>query len=289
MRSVYQPAVVNVPRVRPVTARPLPRRTMPTAENPIDRLLAPLLARAGAAGSRLHYSPVGEFHHGATRYSLPRFVFHGPAGGGNPIRLGLFAAIHGDEPETAAALCRFLLALEANPPLAQGYELYAYPVCNPSGLEDNTRHSRAGLDLNREFWRGSSQPEVYYLERELGVQQFAGLVALHADDTADGAYAFVRAATLTQHLAKPALAAAGAHLPLASGEIIDGFPARAGLVKQCYDGVLSNPAELKPAPFEIIFETPQREPAGKQIAGAVAALKTILREYRQMLAYGQDL
>lgn len=262
---------------------------MSTARNPIDELLAPLLARAGAPNARLHYSPVGDFHHGTCRYKIPRFVFHGPAGGGNPIRLGLFAAIHGDEPETAAALCDFLLALDANPPLAQGYELYAYPVCNPSGLEDNTRHSRAGLDLNRQFWHGSSEPEVYYLERELGVQQFAGLVALHADDTADGAYAFVRAATLTEHLAKPALRAAGAHLPLASGEIIDGFPARAGLVKQCYEGVLSNPAEMKPAPFEIIFETPQREPAAKQIAGAVAALQAILREYRQMLAYGQDL
>ena len=262
---------------------------MPAADHPIDQLLAPLLARTGVPDARLHYSPVGDFHHGACRYKLPRFVFHGPAGGGNPIRLGLFAAIHGDEPETAAALCDFLLALDANPDLAYGYELYAYPVCNPSGLEDGTRHSRAGLDLNREFWHGGLQPEVYYLERELGGQQFAGLVALHADDTADGAYAFVRAATLTQHLAKPALLAAGAHLPLASGEIIDGFPAHAGLVKECYDGVLSNPAELKPAPFEIIFETPQREPAAEQIAGAVAALKTILREYRQMMAYGQDL
>lgn len=291
MRSVYQPAFLNVPRPqRAVGDGSQGRcRPMPAAKNPINELLAPLLARTAAPKSRLHYSPVGDFHHGTKRYSLPRFVFQGAAGGGNPIRLGLFAAIHGDEPETASALCDFMLALDAHPALAQGYELYAYPVCNPSGLEDRTRHSRAGLDLNREFWQGSSQPEVYYLERELGVQQFAGLVALHADDTADGAYAFVRAATLTEHLAKPALLAAGAHLPLASGEIIDGFPASAGLVKQCYDGVLSNPAELKPAPFEIIFETPQREPAAQQIAGAVAALKAILREYRQMLAYGQDL
>lgn len=239
MRSVYQPASLNVPRpLRASPSQPLRaggncgggsgRLEMSIAKNLIDELLAPLLARAGAADSRLHYSPVGDFHHGACRYQIPRFVFHGPAGGGNAIRLGLFAAIHGDEPETAAALCDFLLALEADPRLAEGYELYAYPVCNPSGLEDHTRQSRAGVDLNREFWHGSSEPEVYYLERELGVQQFAGLVALHADDTADGAYAFVRAATLTEHLAKPALLAAGAHLPLASGEIIDGFPACAG-------------------------------------------------------------
>lgn len=255
----------------------------------MERLLAPLHARTRASGSLLHYAPVGAFHHGTQRYELPQFLFCGPAGGGNPIRLGLFAAIHGDEPETAAALRDFLLALDDRPELAQGYELRAYPVCNPSGFEDGTRHSRARLDLNREFWRGSSQPEVCFLERELGMRQFAGLVALHADDTSEGAYAFVRAATLTEHLAKPALAAAGAHLPLASGEIIDGFPAQAGLVKECYEGILSTPTDLHPMPFEIIFETPGLAPAEKQIAGAVAALHAILHEYREMMAYGQDL
>ena len=262
---------------------------MTARENPVDALLAPLVERASRPGSRLRYSPVGEFHHGACHYRLARFVFQGPPGGGNPIRLGLFAAIHGDEPEGAVALRDFLLQLDDEPARAQGYELYAYPVCNPTGLEDNTRHSRAGRDLNREFWHGSSQPEVYFLERELGVHQFTGLVALHSDDTADGAYAFVRGATLTEALAKPALTAAARFVPLAGGEIIDGFPARSGLISQCYEGVLSNPAELKPLPFEIIFETPQSFPAPRQTAAAAAALDAILREYRQFLAYGQDL
>ena len=183
----------------------------------------------------------------------------------------------------------FLLMLDDDPALAQGYELFAYPVCNPSGFEDRTRHSRARLDLNREFWRGSKQPEVYLLERELGVQRFAGLVALHSDDTCDGAYAYVRGATLTEALAKPALAAAAAFLPLATSTVIDGFPARDGLISECYEGVLSNPAELHPLPFEIIFETPQGTPVAAQTAGAMAALAAILREYRQFLAYGQDL
>ena len=258
-------------------------------DNVVDRLLAPLVEQASQPNSRLRYSSVGEFHHGSCRYRLPRFVFQGPPSSGGTIRLGVFAAIHGDEPEGAVALRDFLLGLVADPQLAQGYEVYAYPVCNPSGLEDGTRHSRAGCDLNREFWHGSAQPEVYYLERELGVHQFAGLVALHSDDTAEGAYAFVRGATLTEALAKPALAAAAEFLPLASGEIIDGFPARSGLIAQCYEGVLSNPSELKPLPFEIIFETPQNFPGDRQILAARAALVAVLREYRQFIAYGQNL
>ncbi|MBV9127851.1 MAG: hypothetical protein JO117_07170 [Verrucomicrobia bacterium] len=264
----------------------------PPVANLIESLLAPLLAKCGRLpGSALRYSPIGEFHHGPCRYQLPRFVFRGAPGGGDTIRLGLFASIHGDERETALALRDFLLTLADDPAPAQGYELYAYPVCNPSGYEDRTRHSRAGLDLNREFWRGSAQPEVQLLERELGMHGFHGLIALHADDTCDGCYAYVRGATLTEALARPALEAASQFLPLAQGEMIDGFPARDGVITRCPEGVLSNPADPSPspAPFEIIFETPQKAPAQAQSAAAVAALQSILRGYRPLLAFGENL
>ncbi len=255
----------------------------------VETLFAPLRERSARAGSLLRESTVGEFRHGAGRHRLTRWTLHGPAGGGAPIRLGLFGAIHGDEPEGAAALRDLLLRLDDDPQLAQGYQLHVYPVCNPSGYEDGTRHSRAGCDLNREFWRDSTQPEVYLLEKELTALGFAGLVALHADDTCDGAYAFVRGATLTEALAKPALSAAAVFVPLAEREVIDGFPAARGLITECYEGVLSNPAAARPVPFEIIFETPQAAEFGRQVAAGVAAVEAILREYRQFLAYGQDL
>src|SRR5690606_3712220 len=106
------------------------------------------------------------------------------------------------------------------PERARGYQIFVYPICNPTGVEDGTRHARTGLDLNREFWSGSKQPEVTYLERELGVHSFHGAIALHADDTTHGVYAYARGATLTEALARPALEAASRFLPLASGEII---------------------------------------------------------------------
>ena len=303
MRSVYQPTSFSIPRPLTVVAPfsfPLggdcaetivsPFKS-PTAvhEKPIDALLTPLVERASQKGSCLFYSPVGGFHHGDCRYRLPRFVFHGPPGGGSLIRLGIFAAIHGDEPEGAVALRDFLLQLDAEPAFAQGYEIYAYPVCNPSGFEDGTQHSRSGCDLNREFWHGSKEPEVYFLERELGVHQFAGLVTLHSDPAASGAYAFVRGATLMEALAQPVLAAAAPFLPLASSETTKGHPAQGGLNSPCNEGVMSNPVELKPAPFEIVFGTSRLQPATQQIAATVAALGVILREYRQFLAYGENL
>lgn len=265
------------------------RTATTSASEDLHRQIAEL--RAFAAGSEaLSFNEIGGFALGARLYTLPRFLFRGPDSAYEPVRIGVFAAIHGDEPEPAFATLKFLHRLAREPERARGYEIYVYPVCNPTGLEDGTRRSRSGADLNREFWSHSPEPEVGILERELAALAFQGVVALHADDTTEGVYAYVRGATLTEALAKPALKAAGAFLPHAASSVIDGFPARDALIRgACFEGVLGNPAELKPAPFELIFETPQEAPFGLQVRAAVAALESVLEEYRPFLAFGQYL
>src|SRR2546425_12057972 len=121
----------------------------------VERLLSPLDFAAETSPHALSKS-FGQFRSAGRTYSLPRYVYLGPKGGGDTIRIGVFATIHGDEPEGALALTRFVTLLEQNRSLAQGYALYLYPVCNPTGFEDNTRHSRSGKDLNREFCRDST-------------------------------------------------------------------------------------------------------------------------------------
>ena len=282
MRSLYAPRSLRLPTAPP-------RVNAGSMSNPVFSCLETLRQKAEGSGS-LFYSEIGTFRHGTATYTLPRFVFLGPGSDDEPVRIGIFAAVHGDEPETAHAAIEFLNRLIENPERARGYQIFVYPVCNPTGVEDSTRNSRAGVDLNREFWNGSKQPEVYYMERELGVLGFQGVISLHADNTTQGVYAFVRGATLTEALARPALVAAEAFLPRASGDVIDNFPATDALIHQhCYDGVLSNPAELHPAPFEIIFETPQEEPFELQVKAAVAALESILEEYRPFLSFQQNI
>jgi hypothetical protein len=229
------------------------------------------------------------FAMGGENYPLARYLFLGPRGGGEPIRIGIFATLHGDEPEGAYSLIPFLRRLEAEPHLAQGYALFIYPVCNPTGFEDGTRTSRRGRDLNREFWNRSSEPEVQLLEQELYLQAFHGVVALHSDDTSSGLYGFVRGATLTQHLLEPALAAASAALPVNRERVIDGFNASHGIIRDSYLGILSTPPKLRPKPFEIILETPQSAPLKGQIDANFRALESILTEYRRLISYRANI
>ena len=226
-----------------------------------------------------------------TRYRirLPRYLFLGPKGGDDPIRIGIFAGIHGDEPAGSYAAVSLLQMLERQPEIAKGYWLYVYPVCNPTGFEQQTRCSARGYDLNREFWNNSDEPEVRCLETELWTHAFDGIISLHSDDTSAGMYGFVRGATLSKHLLEPALKAAEEVLPRNRDKFIDGFPANNGLIRQCYNGVLSAPPRLKPKPFELLLETPGQAPLLHQQQALVLAMSTILTEYRALMGYAPNL
>jgi predicted deacylase len=260
----------------------------PRERRPLERLLAPL-DELVAASPRFVNKSFGEFESGGQVYRLPRYVCLGAEGGGDRIRIGIFATIHGDEPEGALSLPKFVSALETDPEIVQGYSLFIYPVCNPTGFEDNTRHSRRGKDLNREFWRESDEPEVRYLQSEICLHAFDGIITLHSDDTCEGLYGFVSGDVLSENLLEPALRAAEKFLPRDQRPVIDGFNARRGIITEGYHGVLQSlPGAMRP-PFEITFETPQKAPVDRQVEATAAALQTILVEYRSLMAVGANI
>jgi hypothetical protein len=254
----------------------------------LRRLYWPFLALAEVCPDLIG-TVAGSFEVDDKRYTIPRFVFHGPATSVEPMRIGLFALVHGDEPAGALAMQCLLNRLVDDPAPAAGYELSFYPLCNPTGYEDETRHNRAGLDLNREFWRNSALPEVRILEEELRTRHFDGIVALHADDTSDGLYGYSQGRLLNENLLVPALRASAGVLPLNPREIIDGFEAHDSVIKGCYCGILAPPPDQVPRPFEVIFETPARAPMTRQVEAACCALGALLAEYRGFIAQGMNL
>jgi hypothetical protein len=256
----------------------------------IKQLLLPLFLQVGTTAESLRADSAGFWHAGEERYWLPRVIFRGAQEQGEEtLRLAIFAGLHGDEPAGVYALVDLLRALEADPFVGRAYRLYIYPLCNPTGYEDGTRNSRSGADLNREFWRGSLEPEVGLIESELLRHKFHGIISLHSDDTSDGLYGFVRGSTLTKHLLKPALEAAEAALPVNQAAIIDGFHAVEGIIHNSYDGILTAPPGTSPAPFEIILESPHHAPMELQREAFVLALIQILRHYRRMMSYAVDI
>lgn len=232
---------------------------------------------------------LGNWDIGGESYQLEQYLFVGPRSGGDYLRVGVFAGMHGDETAGIYAAIRFLHELAQKPELARGYEVYVYPLCNPSGFEDGTRHSRRGRDLNREFWTGSHEPEVKLLEQQIRTLRFDGIVSLHADCDSPGLYAFALGAQVTQFVVEPALQAAERVLPRNCDPTIDNFTARNGLIRKGYPGMLCAAPEARPRPFEIVFETPQTADLEKQVEANLVFMRETLDQYLQMQAVGQDL
>ncbi|MDB6117634.1 MAG: peptidase [Verrucomicrobiaceae bacterium] len=219
---------------------------------------------------------------------IPKIISK-PARPGFGIKIGIFAGLHGDEEAGTIAVYDLIRWAAEQPEELKDFELHFYPVCNPTGCDARTRHSHRGLDLNREFWVGSSEPEIKYLEGQLRAERYDGIIQLHSDDTSHGCYGFVSGALLSENVLAPALAACDPILACNHAQTIDGFPSERGIIKEGYHGVLCAPPEQRPRPFEVVFETPGLAPLGEQVAATITAVKTILAEYRQLQAYAANL
>src|SRR5213082_633995 len=96
--------------------------TQQAKKRSLEDFLAPARNLSG-----ITFHGLGNFQIGGQSYSLPRFSFEGP-NNGDPIRIGIFGAIHGDEPAGALAAARFLQEIAADPLLAESFLLQIYPI-----------------------------------------------------------------------------------------------------------------------------------------------------------------
>jgi protein MpaA len=249
-------------------------------QDSVQKLLKPLLDLAEDSDYLIAGS-VGEFLIGEHLFQIPRFAFIGPAGGGDTIRLGIFAAIRGDEPEGTEAVIKFLDRLEANPQLARGYHLYVYPVCNPTGFIAQTRNNSSSEDLSKHFWSGSPEPEIYYLERELGVLRFHGVISLHAKNHSDTFHLRANSEILNRDLIHPAIQATQGRFSAAipTSELDNSLP----------PNFLTAGDELDPAPFELHFNIPRNLPPLSRVNGTIHLLHSLLESYHSFLSIGQNL
>jgi protein MpaA len=220
---------------------------------------------------------------------IPRFRFQRTRIVKDRIKLGIFAGIHGDEPAGILGVMDFLRELDRDPEVGRNFELWIYPVCNPGGCLDGTRHLRSGNDPNRLFWQSSNQPEIAALEQEIAHQRFDGIIALHSDDTSPGFYGYARGNVLARELLAPALKAAQTVQDIDRRPFIDGFRAVNGILHDAFDGILSAPPTQTPQPFEIILESPANSPIDDQRLAFQRALIAILDETRRFVSFSSNL
>lgn len=242
-----------------------------------------LLVTESATCEALTLRSVGAFQRGAEVFDVPRALFLGPKSGGDPIRLALFAGLGGNDALARQALVGFLLELCRNPSLAKGMELYCYPVPDPGSAELKGT-APAGVHLAREFWSGSENPAVYFLERELGVFRFHGVVVLGS---------IPRSGSLGIHIDSPVLRPVlNRALTEASERILGERRAEeesSGICVGDAAATLVDSPELPTRAFGLTLCLPSQADHGRVCDSVSAVLTALLGRYGTLMALGQGI
>jgi len=193
-------------------------------------------------------------------------------------RVYLSAGIHGDEPAPPFAL----LALMDAGIFDDRASWFICPLLNPTGFQRQTRENAEGVDLNRDYRSLRSaeiRAHVDWLRRQ---PNFDLTLCLHEDWEAKGFYLYELNLRRRPTLAEAIVAAVSAVCPIDSSELIDGRPARAGILRPDVD---PSTRELWPEAIYLAahhstlgytLETPSGLPLSQRIAAMSAAVTTAL-------------
>lgn len=189
-------------------------------------------------------------------------------------RIYLSAGIHGDEPAGPLAALQ-LLRENAWPAHC---DLWLCPCLNPTGFTLNHRENAHGQDLNRQYLHleaAETRAHIAWLECQPG---FDLAICLHEDWEAHGFYLYELNPDARPSLAEPIIAAVRAVCPVDPSEVIEGRPARGGIIHPNSDP-LSRPQW--PEAFWLLqnksrlsytLEAPSDFPLATRVSALVAAV-----------------
>jgi len=224
----------------------------------IQAFLEPLQRAPGIQSDQL-----GVFEISSQKYSFPASLPRA-RNSSDPIRIGIFAAIHGDEPAGALAASEFLLGLVNAAEIAENFLLQVYPIATPqvSKITPRVRGAAATSTANSgevpsnlklKFSSTNSAPAI-------SMASFNYSLMIQARAFTD----LFRGHTLTENLPSPCAHGGWQNFcPETINAIIDGFagPPMASFTTITRE-LLAAPTRIDPVPFEIILETPHHATNG---------------------------
>ncbi len=192
-------------------------------------------------------------------------------------RILVGAGMHGDEPAGPLAIQK-LLREGAFPP---AFEWALFPMISPDNLAANRRENPDGRDPNRDY----HDPQTPQVRAQLdwlaahGGNAFDAVFLLHEDWEAPGYYLYEQCPLDVKSLADVILKTAAGHFPLHPDPIIEGLPARGGLIS-----FRGHAPELPEWPESIYLmkqgsrraytmETPSSQPLEQRVACHAATLQ----------------
>ncbi|HXT13547.1 MAG TPA: M14 family metallocarboxypeptidase [Candidatus Angelobacter sp.] len=147
------------------------------------------------------------------------------------FRVYISTGIHGDEPAGPLAALRLLRENQWPPNL----DLWFCPCLNPLGFALNSRENSKGIDLNRDYLKPVAEEitaHIAWLQRQ---PNFDLCLLMHEDWESHGFYLYEQNPENRRVLAEPMIEAVSQVCPVDPNELIEGRPARNGIIRPNLD------------------------------------------------------
>lgn len=202
---------------------------------------------------------------------------------GGRCRVYVSTGIHGDEPAGPLAV-RQLLQENAWP---ADLDLWLCPCLNPTGFASSRRENSDGLDLNRQYRSPVADEIVRHIAWLKRQPPFDLCLCLHEDWESHGFYVYELNPDNQPSLAEAMIARVGEVCPIDRSEVIEGRPARDGIIRPSID------PRIRPDWPEAFFllthktrlsytlEAPSDFPLAVRVAALVVGVRTALDNARQ--------
>ena len=241
-----------------------------------ERIHIDAVQRDCIAAAQAHGWTIEEIH------PAPRLMLgltrHATGEGRPARRIYISTGIHGDEPAGPLA-ARLLLQENDWPP---GLEIRLCPCLNPTGFALNRRENLDGLDLNRQYRAPEAKETVAHIAWLQRQPPCDLCLCLHEDWESRGFYLYELNPDGLPSLAEAMMARVGALCPVDQSEIIEGRPAKRGVIRPDLDP-RSRPQW--PEAFFLVthktrlsytLEAPSDLPIPVRVAALVGAVRTAL-------------
>ena len=224
---------------------------------------------------------------GGCDFDIPKFMLLGARGGGQPIRVALFAGIEDRGAlDGMAAITRLLIQAELDPALVRDYAIFAYPLVNVFEYKAPRRQIEP---FDRRLANERVDGDVRFFRTELRKWHFDGMLTLRTDPRAESFRATVRSQLLASEVIQPALDVVKKAVPVGSRPIkVRPSDMRTRLADHA-EGRLTPPPEIRPYPFEVELFAPGAASQELRIRSLFVAAHEILVNYRGMLSHAPNL
>lgn len=196
-----------------------------------------------------------------------------------PRRIYISAGIHGDEPAGPLAALNLIRSNQ----WPENADLWFCPCLNPLGFALNSRENSKGVDLNRDYLKPAAEEitaHIAWLERQ---PNFDLCLLLHEDWESYGFYLYEQNPDGRVPLAEPMIEAVSKVCPIDPNELIEGRPAKNGIVRPNLD---PRTRPQWPEAFYLItyktrqsytLEAPSDYPLQTRVDGLTAAVNTAVK------------